>query len=249
MNRAPTSRGELHHTIKNNYIMMKKRILIIEDEKDLIKGLKLNLSDEGFDVDWAVNGVEGLRKALEETPDLIILDIMLPEMDGLEVCRELRHKNIGIPIIMLTAKGEEIDKVVGLEIGADDYITKPFSIRELLARIKTQLRHAEKEGKAVPKVYSFGDIEIDFAQFKVRRKGKELDFTSLEMEILKYFIAHRGEVVARNDLLDKIWGYESYPTTRTIDNHILKLRKKIEDDPAHPQYILSVYGGGYRFVG
>jgi two-component system alkaline phosphatase synthesis response regulator PhoP len=229
--------------------MMKKRILIIEDEKDLIKGLKLNLSDEGFDVDWAVNGVEGLRKALEETPDLIILDIMLPEMDGLEVCRELRHKNIGIPIIMLTAKGEEIDKVVGLEIGADDYITKPFSIRELLARIKTQLRHAEKEGKAVPKVYSFGDIEIDFAQFKVRRKGKELDFTSLEMEILKYFIAHRGEVVARNDLLDKIWGYESYPTTRTIDNHILKLRKKIEDDPAHPQYILSVYGGGYRFVG
>jgi two-component system alkaline phosphatase synthesis response regulator PhoP len=226
-----------------------KKILIIEDEQDLIKGLKLNLSDEGFDVDWAVNGVEGLRKALEEAPDLIILDIMLPEMDGLEVCRELRQKNIGIPIIMLTAKGEEIDKVVGLEIGADDYITKPFSIRELLARIKTQLRRAEREVKAVPKVYSFGDIEIDFAQFKVRRKGKELYFTSLEMEILKYFIAHRGEVVARNDLLDKIWGYESYPTTRTIDNHILKLRKKIEEDPAHPQYILSVYGGGYRFVG
>jgi two-component system alkaline phosphatase synthesis response regulator PhoP len=229
--------------------MMKKRILIIEDEEDLIKGLKLNLSDEGFDVDWAVNGMEGLRKALEETPDVIILDIMLPEMDGLEVCRELRKKNIGIPIIMLTAKGEEIDKVVGLEIGADDYITKPFSIRELLARIKAQLRHTEREGKVVLKVYSFGDIEIDFAQFKVRRKGKELDFTSLEMEILQYFIAHRGEVVARNDLLDKIWGYESYPTTRTIDNHILKLRKKIEEDPAHPKYILSVYGGGYRFIG
>jgi len=228
---------------------MKKRILIIEDEPDLIKGLKLNLSDEGFDVNWAVNGVEGLRKALEETPDLIILDIMLPEMDGLQVCRELRQKNISIPIIMLTAKGEEIDKVVGLEIGADDYITKPFSVRELLARIKTQLRHAEREGKAVPKIYSFGDIEIDFAQFKVKRKGKELDFTSLEMEILKYFIAHRGEVVARNDLLDKIWGYESYPTTRTIDNHILKLRKKIEEDPSHPKYILSVYGGGYRFIG
>jgi two-component system alkaline phosphatase synthesis response regulator PhoP len=228
---------------------MKKKILIIEDEPDLIKGLKLNLSDEGFDVNWAVNGVEGLRKALEETPDLIILDIMLPEMDGLQVCRELRQKNISIPIIMLTAKGEEIDKVVGLEIGADDYITKPFSVRELLARIKTQLRHAEREGKAVPKIYSFGDIEIDFAQFKVKRKGKELDFTSLEMEILKYFIAHRGEVVARNDLLDKIWGYESYPTTRTIDNHILKLRKKIEEDPSHPKYILSVYGGGYRFIG
>jgi two-component system alkaline phosphatase synthesis response regulator PhoP len=150
---------------------------------------------------------------------------------------------------MLTAKGEEIDKVVGLEIGADDYITKPFSVRELLARIKAQLRRAERDEKAVPQIYSFSDIEIDFAQFKVRRKGKELDLTSLEMEILKYFIAHRGEVVARDDFLDKIWGYESYPTTRTIDNHILKLRKKIEADPSHPQYILSVYGGGYRFVG
>jgi DNA-binding response OmpR family regulator len=226
-----------------------KKILIIEDELDLIKGLKINLSDEGFDVDWAVNGIEGLRKALEETPDLIILDIMLPEMDGLEVCRELRHKNIVVPIIMLTAKGEEIDKVVGLEIGADDYMTKPFSIRELIARIKARLRHTGREEKAIPKLYSFDDIEIDFARFKVRRKGKELDFTSLEMEILKYFIAHRGEVVTRNDLLDKIWGYESYPTTRTIDNHILKLRKKIEEEPSHPRYILSVYGGGYRFIG
>jgi len=228
---------------------MRKKILIIEDEVDLIKGLKLNMSDEGFDVDWAVNGAEGLRKALEETPDLIILDIMLPEMDGLEVCRELRHKNINIPVIMLTAKGGEIDKVVGLEIGADDYMTKPFSIRELLARIKAHLRHAEREEEAVSKVYSFGDIEIDFAQFKVRRKGEELDITSLELEIIKYFIAHKGVVVSRDDLLDKVWGYESYPTTRTVDNHILKLRKKIEEDPSHPKYILSVYGGGYRFTG
>jgi two-component system alkaline phosphatase synthesis response regulator PhoP len=226
-----------------------KKILIIEDEQDLIKGLKLNLSDEGYEVDWAVNGMEGLRKALREMPDLIILDIMLPEMDGLEVCRELRHKNTGIPIIMLTAKGGEIDKVVGLEIGADDYITKPFSIRELLARIKVQLRRVEREEKAVPEVYSFGDIEIDFAQFKVKRKGNEIDLTSLEMEILKYFVAHQGNVVTRDDMLDKIWGYESYPTTRTIDNHILKLRKKIEEDPARPRHILSVYGGGYRFIG
>jgi DNA-binding response OmpR family regulator len=228
---------------------MKKKILIIEDELDLIKGLRLNLADEGFDVDSAVNGTEGLRKAVEEAPDLIILDIMLPEMDGLEVCRKLRQKNISTPVIMLTAKGEEIDKVVGLEIGADDYITKPFSIRELLARIKARLRNTGKEGKAVPELYSFGEIEIDFLRFKVRRKEKELDVTSLEMDILKYFILHRGEVVSRNDLLDKIWGYESYPTTRTIDNHILKLRKKIEDDPSHPRFIISVYGGGYRFVG
>jgi DNA-binding response OmpR family regulator len=228
---------------------MKKKILIIEDEQDLIKGLKLNLSGEGFEVDWAVNGVEGLRKAAEEAPDLIILDIMLPEMDGLEVCQKLRQKNIGIPVIMLTAKGGEIDKVVGLEIGADDYMTKPFSIRELLARIKARLRHSEKEGKPVPEVYSIGDIEIDFARFKIKRKGKEQDLTSLETDILKYFVTHRGEVVSRNDLLDKIWGYESYPTTRTVDNHILKLRKKIEEDPSHPRYILSVYGGGYRFTG
>ena len=228
---------------------MRKKILIIEDEEDLVKGLKLNLADEEYEVDWASDGLEGLRKALQETPDLIILDIMLPEKNGLEVCRELRQKNIGIPIIMLTAKGEEIDKVVGLEIGADDYITKPFSVRELLARLKAHLRRADREVNTLAGIYAFNDVEIDFAHFKARRKGKELDLTSTEMDILKYLIAHRGEVVARDDLLDKIWGYDWYPTTRTIDNHILKLRKKIEDDPAHPRYILSVYGGGYRFVG
>ena len=228
---------------------MNEKILIIEDEEDLVKGLKLNLADEGYEVDWAADGIEGLRKALEELPNLIILDIMLPKMNGLDICRELRQKNISAPIIMLTAKGEEIDKVVGLEIGADDYMTKPFSIRELLARIKAHLRRGKRERKTVPEVYCFGDIEIDFTHFKVKRKDKELDLTSLEIEILKYFIAHKGEVVTREALLDKIWGYEKYPTSRTIDNHILKLRKKIEGDPSHPQYILSVYGEGYRFMG
>jgi len=228
---------------------MKEKILIIEDEEDLVKGLKLNLADEGYEVDWASDGVEGLRKALEERPQLIILDIMLPKMNGLDICRELRQKNISIPIIMLTAKGEEIDKVLGLEIGADDYMTKPFSIRELLARIKAHLRREKREKKTVPEVYRFGDVEIDFTHFKVKRKDKELDLTSLEIEILKYLIAHRKEVVTREALLDKIWGYEKFPTTRTIDNHILKLRKKIEGDPSHPEYILSVYGEGYRFVG
>ena len=228
---------------------MKEKILIIEDEEDLVKGLKLNLADEGYEVDWASDGVEGLRKALEERPQLIILDIMLPKMNGLDICRELRQKNISIPIIMLTAKGEEIDKVLGLEIGADDYMTKPFSIRELLARIKAHLRREKRERKKAPEVYRFGDVEIDFTHFKVKRRDKELDLTSLEIEILKYFIVHKGEVVTREALLDKIWGYERYPTTRTIDNHILKLRKKIEGDPSHPEYILSVYGEGYRFVG
>jgi len=228
---------------------MSEKILIIEDEENLVKGLKLNLDDEGYEVSWAMDGEEGLRKSLEESPDLIILDIMLPKMNGLDVCRELRKRNVTIPIVMLTAKGEEIDKVVGLEIGADDYLTKPFSIRELLARIKAHLRRQKRESPSVPAIYVFGDTEIDFAHFKVRRKEKEFVFTSLECEILKFFVQHRGEVVTRDMLLDKIWGYEIYPTTRTIDNHILKLRKKIEDNPSRPKHILSVYGEGYRFKG
>jgi two-component system alkaline phosphatase synthesis response regulator PhoP len=228
---------------------MNEKILIIEDEEDLVKGLKLNLADEGYEVDWAFNGEEGLRKAIEEKPDLIILDIMLPKKNGLDVCLELRQKHVTVPIIMLTAKGEEIDKVVGLEIGADDYMTKPFSIRELLARIKAHLRREKRDAKIIPQEYCCGDVEIDFTHFKVKHKDKQLDLTSIEVEILKYFIAHQGEVITREVLLDKIWGYEKYPTTRTIDNHILKLRKKIETDPSHPKYILSIYGEGYRFMG
>jgi len=228
---------------------MKEKILIIEDEEELVKGLKLNLVFEGYEVIWALDGEEGLNKALKEAPDLILLDIMLPKKDGLDVCQELRRRNVTIPIVMLTAKGEEIDKVVGLEIGADDYITKPFSVRELMARLKAHLRRGKKEEKSVPSVYRFDDIEIDFIHFKVKRSGTEFDLTSLEVEILKYLVAHRGEVVTRDALLDKIWGYETYPSTRTIDNHILKLRKKLEEDPAQAKYIFSVYGEGYRFMG
>ena len=228
---------------------MDEKILIIEDEEDLVKGLKLNLADEGYKIEWAPDGVEGLRMAMEESPDLIILDIMMPKMNGLEVCREIRKKGLNVPIIMLTAKGEEIDKVVGLEIGADDYMTKPFSIRELLARIKAHLRREKRTGKTVPDVYSFSDVEIDFTHFKVRHGTKELDLTSREVEILKYFVLHVNEVVSREDLLDKVWGFDKFPTTRTIDNHILKLRKKIEQNPSHPKYILSIYGEGYRFMG
>lgn len=227
---------------------MDKKILIIEDEEDLAKGLKLNLEDEGYRVDWASEGSEGLRKAFEDTPDLIILDVMLPKKNGLDICQELRQKNINIPIIMLTAKGEEVDKVVGLELGADDYMTKPFSIRELLARIKVQLRREKTKERMTYKSFRFGDVEVDFVHFKVRRNEKDLKLTSLEVEILRYMIDRRGEVVTREDLLDKIWGYEKFPTTRTVDNHILKLRKKIEKDPSNPKHILSVYGGGYRFV-
>lgn len=227
---------------------MKKKILIIEDEVDLVKGLKFNLVDEGYAVDWAYDGKEGLRKALEEPPDLILLDIMLPEKDGLAICRELRQNQVTTPIIMLTAKGAEIDKVVGFEIGADDYITKPFSVRELLARIKAHLRREGRQPETLPETYTLGEVQINFTNYSARHKGHRLEFTAVEMDILKYLISHPGQVVSRDDLLKEIWGYKHYPTTRTIDNHILKLRKKIEADPSHPKHILSVYGSGYRFV-
>ncbi len=227
---------------------MREKILIIEDEEDLVKGLKINLVDEGYVVDYALNGKVGLEKALREKPDLILLDIMLPGMNGLEVCKELRRKNMDIPILMLTAKGEEIDKVIGLEMGADDYISKPFSIRELLARIKAHLRRENRGNETFPEVVHLESLKIDFGHYKVIRKNKEIDLTSLEVDVLRFLIQQDGKVVSRDDLLDKIWGYEKYPTTRTIDNHILKLRKKIEEDPNHPKHILTVYGGGYRFI-
>ena len=227
---------------------MKEKILIIEDEEDLVKGLKINLVDEGYEVDFALNGKIGIDKALSEKPDLILLDIMLPGMNGLEICKELRRNKMDIPILMLTAKGEEIDKVIGLEMGADDYISKPFSIRELLARVKAHLRRENRGGEFIPEVVQLGSIKIDFGHYKIVRKKDEIDLTSLEVDVLRYLMGQDGKVVSRDDLLDKIWGYEKFPTTRTIDNHILKLRKKIENDPNHPRHILTVYGGGYRFV-
>jgi len=228
---------------------MSDKILIIEDDESLAKGLRLNLRAEGYQVDWASDGLEGLRKAAAAAPDLIILDLMMPKMQGLEVCKKLRQKNVRVPIMMLTAKGDEIDKVVGFEVGADDYMTKPFGLRELLARVKAHLRRDRREVRSDrPQVLKIGDTEIDFAQYKVTKKNGVHVLTSLEMDILRYLTDHRGEVVTRDVLLDKIWGFEKFPTTRTIDNHILKLRKKIEDDPNHPRHILSVYGGGYRFI-
>jgi two-component system alkaline phosphatase synthesis response regulator PhoP len=229
---------------------MSEKILIIEDDESLAKGLKLNLKAEGYEVEWAGDGQEGLRKAAAGAPDLILLDLMLPKMQGLEVCKRIREMKISAPIIMLTAKGGEVDKVVGLEVGADDYMSKPFSLRELLARIKAHLRRERRESREdPPEPLRVGDAEVDFAQYKVRKKGRVLELTALETEILMYLAGHRGEVVTREALLDKVWGYDKYPTTRTVDNHILKLRKKIEEDPNHPRHILSVYGGGYRFVG
>jgi two-component system alkaline phosphatase synthesis response regulator PhoP len=215
------------------------KILIIEDEADLVKA-EAQPCGRRLRVAWAADGREGCA-ALEDAPDLVILDIMLPRMNGLEVCRSCARRRRTSPSSCSPPRARRSTRS-SAEIGADDYITKPFSHLELLARIKAHLRREKREPRHVQKICVFGEIEIDFAHFKVRRAGSETDLTSLEVDILKYLIAHKGEVVSRDALLDKVWGYENFPTTRTIDNHILKLRK-IEDDPS-PCHILSVYGEG-----
>jgi two-component system alkaline phosphatase synthesis response regulator PhoP len=224
-------------------------ILIVEDQEDLLKGLEINLTNEGYQVLKATRGDAGVNLAIKENPDLIILDVMLPGMSGLDVCRELRRKGSEVPIIMLTAKSEEIDRVLGLEIGADDYVTKPFSLRELLARIRARLRRQPPQATSTLHKYCFGRTEIDFHKLRATRDGEPLELTPRELNLLQLLIRCRGEVVTRDRMLNEVWGYETYPTTRTVDTHILKLRQKVEDDPANPQYILTIYGEGYKFVG
>jgi DNA-binding response OmpR family regulator len=224
------------------------KILVVEDEPNMVAGLRDNFEFEGYEVITAHDGIEGLERALAESPDLVVLDVMMPRMSGLEVCRQLRAKRASIPIIMLTARGQEVDKVVGLELGADDYVTKPFSIRELLARVRAILRRTA----AIPKnqdQHSFGDVEVDLHRRRVLRSGKLLDISSKEFELLKYFICHSGETLSRDRLLEDVWGYDNYPTTRTVDTHLVRLRQKLEPDPEQPQYFLTVHGTGYQFVG
>lgn len=224
------------------------KILIVEDEPNMVAGLRDNFEFEGYEVISADNGEAGLERAVADSPDLVVLDVMMPKMSGLEVCKQLKAKRPSVPIIMLTARGQEVDKVVGLELGADDYVTKPFSIRELMARVKAVLRRSH----ALPKEhdrYSFGDTEVDLRACRVTRSGRELDFSSTEFELLKYFVCHAGEVLSRDRLLEEVWGYESYPTTRTVDAHLVRLRQKLEPNPEQPRFFLTVHGTGYRFVG
>ena len=224
------------------------KILVVEDEPAMVAGLRDNFEFEGYEVITAQDGIEGLERALEESPDLVVLDVMMPRMSGLEVCKQLRAKRASLPIIMLTARGQEIDKVVGLELGADDYVTKPFSIRELLARVKSVLRRTAVLPKDKEQ-HSFADVEVDLRRCRVVRSGKALDISSKEFDLLKYFICHPGETLSRDRLLEDVWGYENYPTTRTVDTHLVRLRQKLEPDPEQPQYFLTVHGTGYRFVG
>jgi DNA-binding response OmpR family regulator len=225
------------------------RILIVEDEPRMVSGLRDNFEYEGYKVITAYDGVEGLERALAESPDLIVLDVMMPRMSGLDVCKQLKAKRPSLPIIMLTARGQEVDKVVGLELGADDYVTKPFSIRELLARVKAVLRRAQVPVKQQER-YSFGnDVEVDLRACRVTRGGVHIEFSSKEFELLKYFTSHPGEALSRERLLEDVWGYEHFPTTRTVDAHIVRLRQKLEPNPEQPQFFLTVHGTGYKFVG
>jgi len=223
------------------------KILIVEDDASILLPLEDNLKLEGYEVASATDGSQGLAMAQEGHYDLIILDIMLPKLNGLDVCRKLRQDKNTTPILMLTAKSQEIDKVLGLELGADDYVTKPFSPRELLARIKAILRRARQIQEGID-FYRFGNVEVDFKKYEAKKDGKSLDLTALEFSLLHLLIANDGQVVPRDRILDEVWGEGVYIEPRTIDKHISQLRKKLEDDPQNPRFIVGVRSVGYKFV-
>jgi len=225
------------------------KILVVEDEADLVRALVINLGREGHEVVHTGRGDEALAVAVREAPDLVLLDVMLPGASGLDVCRQLRARGIDVPIVMLTARAEEVDRVVGLEIGADDYVTKPFGLRELIARINARLRREGHRSMLRRGRHAFGPIEVDFDRARVTRDGHDVVLSGKEFELLAALVQARGQVVTRQQLLHDVWGYGQEPNSRTIDTHVLKLRQKLEEDPAAPRYIMSVYGEGYRFVG
>lgn len=228
---------------------MQKKIIVIDDEKNIVNIIKFNLKKEGYEVITASDGQEGLEKIFSQNPDLILLDIMMPKMDGYEVCKKVREK-INTPIIMLTARAEEVDKVLGLELGADDYVTKPFGIRELMARVKANLRRKEVSEKSVSEntnILEFGKLIIDVDRYEVRKDEKIIELTFREFELLKFMAQQRTQVFSRELLLEKVWGYEYFGDVRTVDVTIRRLREKVEDDPGKPVYILTKRGVGYYF--
>ncbi len=226
----------------------KLKILLIEDEPEMQRGLRDNLEFEGYTVDVSGGGKEGLKSMLNHTYDLVLLDVMLPEMSGFEVCKRAREQGVRVPIVMLTAKGEEVDKVLGLELGADDYITKPFSLRELLARIKAVLRRKVGGVLDAPARTKIGKIEIDFSTYDVTMKGKSVDMTPKECEILRFLWQHKNQTVTRDALLTNVWGYDESISSRTVDNFIAKLRQKVEPSPTKPRHIITIHGTGYKLL-
>lgn len=228
--------------------MLKDRILIIEDDGAIVAALRAGFEHEGYAVEVASDGVAGLQLATEKTPSVIILDVMLPQLSGIDLCQRLRGAGNLVPIIMLTARSQEIDKVLGLKIGADDYVTKPFSFMELLARVEALLRRLKKSVVEIDR-YQFSDIVLDFKKLEATKDGRPLELTAREFELLKFFAQHEGRVVTREQLLDAVWGYENFPFTRTVDMHIAKLRHKIEANPATPRHLITMHRVGYKFVG
>jgi len=222
------------------------RILIVEDEPSIALGLQGDLALEGYDVEVVGNGDQALQRLHADPYDLVLLDVMLPGKDGFAVCREVRRAALPVRIILLTAKSEEAEKVLGLELGADDYVTKPFSPLELRARVKAVLRRNSDDDL---EAYRFGDVEVDFARGEVRRGGEDVGITAIELKLLGTFIRRRGRVLSRDQLLDEVWGHASAPTDRVVDNHIMNLRRKVEPEPESPRYVVSLRGQGYRFDG
>ncbi|MBN1569466.1 MAG: response regulator transcription factor [Acidobacteria bacterium] len=228
---------------------MKYKVLLIEDEPGLCLTLKDRLQKEGYDIEVSTDGESGFNLAANQAYDLILLDLMLPKKNGNDVCRDLRQMGLAIPILMLTAKTQTVDKVLGLKIGADDYLTKPFEMQELLARIEALLRRAMRTFTAAPLVYQFGNIRVDFRKTEILRNGEAVTFSAKEFQLLRYFIDHREETLSRETLLQEVWGYSSVPYTRTIDVHVAWLRQKLEEDPKQPRWILTIHGLGYKFAG
>jgi two-component system alkaline phosphatase synthesis response regulator PhoP len=226
---------------------MEPRILLVEDDPGLRLTLTHRLDSEGYKVETAADGEEGLAQAASGGFDLVILDVMLPKKSGFDVCRDLRQRGVGTPVLMLTARHQVVDRVVGLKLGADDYLAKPFEMAELLARVEARLR--QRDFGAPAAVHRFGPVAVDLRRAEVTRDGARVDLSAKEFQLLKYFIAHRGATLSRNELLDEVWGYDAMPTTRTVDVHVAWLRRKLEAQPKRPRLILTIHGLGYKFVG
>jgi two-component system, OmpR family, alkaline phosphatase synthesis response regulator PhoP len=226
-----------------------RRILLVEDEPSLVLTLTDRLISEGYEVEAVGNGDAAVDRAVAGSFDMVLLDVMLPGRDGFEVCRELRQHGLQIPIVMLTARGQVVDRVVGLKLGADDYVTKPFEMIELLARMEAIFRRARSPLSSPAGTYAFGDVRVDFRRGEVFRDGAPVTLSALEFKLLSFFIQNRGALLTRDELLDKVWGYDAMPTTRTVDVHVASLRQRLERNPSRPEHILTVHGRGYRFAG